>query len=79
MDQDHLDPSVWHGMVQLPFGMADFDRRGLFEFRFGIATAGGLRLFESGKAREHTHMHENFYHAFRSLKKDDPDRPVPLP
>ena len=67
---DH--PSIWETEIELPIGMAEADKRGLFEFRYAIEDSDGQTVVEeAGVSRRPEKMHAHFYGNFKSLK--DPD------
>lgn len=59
--QDH----VWQVRVQLPFEPAETCITGIFEFKFGIRTAGGQLMTEGGQKRLVETMASNFYANYR--------------
>eukprot|EP01052_Picozoa_sp_SAG31_P002287 SAG31_NODE_80_length_27188_cov_42.623869_2_plen_140_part_00 len=67
---DH--PAIWEGEIELPIGMAEADKRGLFEFRYAIENAEGqIVVEEAGVSRRPERMYAHFYGSFKSLH--DPD------
>ena len=69
---------VWQVELELPIGMSETHKRGLFEFRYVIqaANGGGVIVAEGGVSRRHYEMHPVFLHNFKSLIDPDNGRPT---
>ena len=56
---------VWQAVAHLPFEMGETCLTGIFEFKFGIRTAGGQIMTEGGQKRLVETMAHNYYANYR--------------
>ena len=75
LEQSADDPRIWQLDVEIPIGLDENHKRGLFEFRYTIESLGSgevtVELEEGGVTRRPERMHSHFYHNFKSFI--DPD------
>ena len=69
---------VWQVELELPMGMSESHKKGLFEFRYVIEAADGSSVLveEGGVSRRQYEMHPLFLHNFKSLIDPDNGRPT---